>query len=271
MKALLLFACIFVGACTTPPKKIYILGSFHDLRNVSGANEKFSDIVSNIDPDFIFIESPVDWFDEKFSLRQDHLVTMSLKKKVPVEKLFDEKKFEGFDLAEIIKFSKRKSVKLIPFDIEKRNYIQNIKLQLNQNTKKLTNFINSLSGAEGKFLKEMYLLNHRSISSLNKLGVEVVNGYGYGAIVKNIATTEKEILNFLKAKKDYSKRDEVIFLQEKIIWWERRNKAMSENICNFSKKLEGSTFLLHTGSFHKPTLLENLKNCKHLNIVDNFF
>ena len=98
--ATILIVVILLVGCASS-KKIYILGSFHNLDSVKDSKSQFKNILHTLNPDFIFIESPTSWFTDTFSLKLKHAVYMSKKKMVHAEKLFNPLDFEGSDFAEI--------------------------------------------------------------------------------------------------------------------------------------------------------------------------
>jgi len=230
--------------------ELFIIGTVHESTEAFNSDTLLN-ILNEISPDVILIESDSSYFTSGFKLNDD------------IKEAFLETKA-------VTEYLKLKPAELRPYDIYGRDEFlddpKRISLESDffsaiASLNEKGSFNNEAAGIFTKISSMINTANEMSFENASyinspegSLKIDTINYYTYEGLSSLISLTP-ELKNYGKYWKDECR------------FWEKRNKVMTENILKYLKQFKGKRIVVLCGFAHKNILKEGIQQKKKSDIL----
>ncbi|HMS32839.1 MAG TPA: hypothetical protein PKC91_02025 [Ignavibacteria bacterium] len=230
--------------------ELFVIGTVHESTEAFNSDTLLN-ILNEISPDVILIESDSSYFTSGFKLNDD------------IREAFLETKA-------VTEYLKIKSTELRPYDISGRDEFLDDPKRISTESDFFSeiaslnekgSFNNEAAGIFTKISAMINTANEMSFekasyinSSEGSLKIDTINYYTYEGLSSLISLTPE-----LKSYGNYWK--------EECTFWEKRNKVMTENIFKYLKQFTGKRIVVLCGFAHKNILINDIDKGKNKKIV----
>ncbi|RNI27427.1 hypothetical protein EFA69_14935 [Rufibacter immobilis] len=257
MKFIFLVLALLVTSSGYSQNHIWLIGTVHQEKNYINT-DSLTAALSRIKPDLILMELEDKHFTKDFKFNTE---------KYPLEDFL-----VGIENIAIYKYQQQYGTQLRPFDINGRHEFyqkENYQERENKMFSEMLNIYKNNKLSESCKVDFEILLS--ALSSYSELHFSSLRESNSDVATKFLALKNKINFELMLSiiKRTEGLKNWLNFAELRMEYWNRRNRAMANNIIKYANEFKGKSIVVLVGNDHKYALLELLKN--HNLEVKNYY